>query len=929
MTQASDVRAMLSRSDQLPWGPEERALLAEAVAAAASIGDEELEYAARMRQTASANMSGDIELTLNSFAWCLARHDSDPARFPAEVDGNDLMWHFKWMAGNLRANAAFSNEQISAVLDDMETHYRRAGLGLSGVHMARFESAWSQGLMDEAEEHRLVLEATPRDSHSHCEACVRSQQAGFFVEMGRPYDAIHLVDEMVDGDFTCAEEPEYALARVMLSLLRAGRDDDARAAHLRSYRLAQGEEDKLAIIALHLEFAAVTGNEARALSMLERHISWLGHDGLNEDAHLAALGAFGLTLDAVDEAGHGDITVRGADAAELVRFFGEHDGEWSAADLAVAAWQAADALAARFDARNGNSAASERVAAQRMLPDEGLMLPLSGETFVREPAVIPTTTPDERWHRAVNLADWGDAPGAIAASELALADHIAAHQSRLHGIIVGAHAAREDWDAAEAALLLRAAALRAEGDDATADIETELGMALYGRGTADDVAAVTAALERDAVPDAVRADLELALASAAVDGGDFATASEHARRAVEHLRAAGLPDRAATAQSVVLTLRAGSGDADVSAEIADALASPDTSAGTQARLLDLRARLRGASDDHAGASIDADTAVRITTMLGVRSDLTGLHSLAAMLRHDADDLPGAIARYRVAVRHAEREQSPQLLTLKYQLGVSLLAVGEAVDATDLLTDVLLGEQEAGVDAASRAQTSGALAQAFEADERASDAMHAWMLTAALFEEAGDDLMQAHAHLHTGRILGRLGEHEESINRLERAVVLARALGDQAELLARALHLLGQAQGNAGLDAAYDQFREAETVATTEGLGWLVADIVDSRGRVHAQRGDTDAAVASLLQAGDAFIAAGDPDAAAGSELYAARVLAANARPADSVPLFRAALEHTTDVSGLRQAAAIELGDALASLGRHAEAAEARRLADQA
>ena len=45
-------------------------------------------------------------------------------------------------------------------------------------------------------------------------------------------------------------------------------------------------------------------------------------------------------------------------------------------------------------------------------------------------------------------------------------------------------------------------------------------------------------------------------------------------------------------------------------------------------------------------------------------------------------------------------------------------------------------------------------------------------------------------------------------------------------------------------------------------------------------------------------------------------------------LFNAVIEHTTDLTGMRQSAAIELGDVLASLGRHAEADDVRRLIEE-
>ncbi|MEE2814417.1 MAG: hypothetical protein VYC96_01960, partial [Actinomycetota bacterium] len=112
---------LLDEIDSTPWGRHEQALIAEAVALAQEIGDEQLEYQARMRQTASANMGGLTDVMLNSFAWCLAHHDADPQRFPLDIDNGaaDLMWQFKWMAATLRASPAFSSEQIAAVLDDM------------------------------------------------------------------------------------------------------------------------------------------------------------------------------------------------------------------------------------------------------------------------------------------------------------------------------------------------------------------------------------------------------------------------------------------------------------------------------------------------------------------------------------------------------------------------------------------------------------------------------------------------------------------------------------------------------------------------------------------------------------------------------------------------------------------------------------------
>lgn len=295
--QKTRLDRLLEEIDRTPWGPQEQALVAEAVALAQEIGDERLEYQARMRQTASANMGGLTDLMLSSFAWCLAHHDADPAVFPADIDNGaaDLMWQFKWMASSLRSSPAFSPEQITAVLDDMEAHYRTAGLGMSGVLMARFEDAHAAGRMDDAERLRVQLEATPRDSHSHCDACGRSQVAGFFADTDRDEDAIRLVEEMLEGGFSCGEEPEHALSVSLLPYLRLDRGEQARAAHLRSYRLAKDNPDLLTAIANSIRFCALSGNEARALTLIERHLPWLAHDALNAQGHFRMLTASSST----------------------------------------------------------------------------------------------------------------------------------------------------------------------------------------------------------------------------------------------------------------------------------------------------------------------------------------------------------------------------------------------------------------------------------------------------------------------------------------------------------------------------------------------------------------------------------------------------------------------------------------------------------
>uniref|UniRef100_UPI00109C3F7A hypothetical protein n=1 Tax=Microbacterium sp. K41 TaxID=2305437 RepID=UPI00109C3F7A len=642
---------LIEEIDRTPWGPEEQALVAEAVALAVELGDERLEYEARMRQTASANMVGATDVMLNSFAWCLAHHDADPQRFPADLDngGADLMWQFKWMASSLRSSPAFSQEQIAAVLDDMEAHYRAAGLGLSGVLTARFEDAWDAGRMDDAEALRVQLEATPRDDHSHCDACGRSQFAGFFADTDRDADAIRLVEEMIEGGFSCGEEPEHALSRVLLPYLRAGRLEDAKTAHLRSYRLAKDNPDNLRIVANNIVFAAVTGNEARALALIERHIGWLAHDGLNVDAHFAALTAFAVALDRVVATGHGDTPVRGADASALVGLFGEHDGAWTAAELATAAWTAAERIGAQFDERDGTDGHARSLARSRRLADESWDVPIRSDAFV---ATAPATTPtdaDGWFDRAMQLAQFGAEHETLDALPRALEVTDPGKRAQLLSMRLGILVALDRIEEAEQVLPERIAALRDAGRDVQAELELRLGLATFGLDTDDTRAALEeelAAAER--LPAWSRGDLAISRASLHLHADEPDAAldlAEHAARAFAEAEDTRLSN---TTTLVAIGAVLSKGDLEAATALLDRfLAQDDLSAGHRAQALQTRARVRGGTGEHLDGAADADEVCRLLAELGATRALADAHVLAGALWEDADHPDRAVSRYRL------------------------------------------------------------------------------------------------------------------------------------------------------------------------------------------------------------------------------------------------------------------------------------------
>lgn len=919
------IRSLFDEIDRTPWGPAERALVAQSVALAQESGDERLEYEARMRQTASANMTGDTDLMLTSFAWCLAHHDADPERFPALVEpAGDLMWQYKWMAGAIANSPEFPSEQIAAVLDDMEEHYRRAGIGPSGVLMARFEDAWSAGRLEEAAALQERLEATPRDDYSHCDACVRSHFAGFFAENGREDDAIRLVQEMIDGGFSCGEEPERALARILVPYLRAGMLDEARTAHLRSYRLAKDNPANLAIIADNVVFCAVTGNEARALALVEKHLPWLVHDGLDADAHEIALASFAVGLDAVAAAGHPGTPVRGSDAPELAAILGEHEGPWPAAELADAARAAAERIAAAFDARNGTDAHARALARLRESAAERYEVPIHSHEFTTVTASAAPRTPAERAERALALSRIGSV-AAIDAIRAALPDAAGEDRVALTSHLVAALVAEDRHEEASAELVTRLAVLRDESRTAQAEVEERLGLVMFGADLEQSLHLVQGELDRLAPEHQdVRADLLATLAIGTMQTADHGAAASLAASAADHALAAGDAALAHGMRQLHADALAMTDDLPAARAAIDALLEvDDLDAGRRARALATRARFHGAAEEFAEGAGDADESARLALSIGADDRLVSeAFLLAGALHEDGGDSAGAVSRYRVA---AERRDAAGVTSVdvRYRLGRAMLDAGFAPEAVDVLDQVLRDENDLEVEPGSRALTAGLLARALGAAGEHGSSVGAWEYAAELQQEAGNRPGRAFALVQQGRLLGRLGGVDEAIEALSEAVELVRGDDDEVGLLGDALHTLAQACQQHDPERAFALIDEALALGRAHGADWFVADVLDTRARVLAAGGRVEEAVACALQAADGFAGTGDLGAAAGSETVAARALRSAGRDADAATLYRSALEHADGVPPLQHAVGLELGDVLEALGRHGEAAEVR------
>ncbi|MEV0294071.1 hypothetical protein [Nocardia sp. NPDC050710] len=445
--ETTEIQAALAQSRSLPHG-RARTQRLETLAAAARAGqDRALEGGVLLELAKSYANAGERDLAPVAYGRLLQLYDE----FPAELGPmtHSVHWYLKWMTWGLIENPAVPLPTIHRWLDELENRYRQRGYSARPVLGLRADLARELGA--DANAARLVAAAlaAPRDSMSDCDACERDGWGTTAAAAGDDEAALDYWQPVLDGERSCAEEPHRVLSKALLPLVRSGRTAAARSAHLTGYPLVRHTEDLRDAVARHLEFCALTGNEARGLELLTEHLGWLTDPGADAALRLSFAVGVSVLLDRLSVLGLGALPL-GTGTVGSVR-----------ADLGAEI----EALVARYDARNGSTVMSARVAArlaQRPLLDQ---LPLGVRGSLPEPARIPSpagpsarteTQPDpeavdDRASEALRLADLAaahllDDPGqaeehlrralAIGARVLP-AEHLARLSSQLVMVISG------------------------------------------------------------------------------------------------------------------------------------------------------------------------------------------------------------------------------------------------------------------------------------------------------------------------------------------------------------------------------------------------------------------------------------------------------------------------------------------------------------
>ena len=373
---AQEIWAALAENERVANGPVRIARAEYLVDAAEASGDSSV-YAQALIDVINAYEYGaEQSKLLVPFARLLRLWDGDGAAFD-QRRRHFLFWYFKWATGGMVSVPEVPLASIEGWLGEMESRFRQAGHSPRPVHMGRHRLARAIGDEPTAEREFEAWLDAPRDTMADCNACEAGDQGWWHAFNGRDEQALRQWGPVLAGELTCAEEPHRVLSHSLLPLVRLGRLDEARANHLRGYRMARGVANLRSTISRHIEFCALTGNEARGLEILTEHAALLAPGAEDADSRLDFLTGTQILLRRLIALDLGDLEL----------------GTSTVAGTADAVQTQITELCGRFDTRNGNTIVTERT--EERLAHEPLLasLPLgSSNTLPPRAATQPTAT---------------------------------------------------------------------------------------------------------------------------------------------------------------------------------------------------------------------------------------------------------------------------------------------------------------------------------------------------------------------------------------------------------------------------------------------------------------------------------------------------------------------------------------------------------
>ncbi|MFM9961178.1 MAG: hypothetical protein ACKV2Q_08120 [Planctomycetaceae bacterium] len=310
-----------------------------------SSGDKDLAVAAREALIEAGVFGGAHDKALVAFAWCLAQYDKNSE----EIDGDDLLWRYKWILGSLPEFPTISQERIKSLQNDFEQRLKTHGFSMRPILNLRMGIALEMGEIDEAQEWYQQWKAAKRDAMANCRACEMNAEVASLSAFGQYSQAVKKAVALINGKHRCEAVPQSTYGKALYPLIQLGRLDQAKVFQKTGYPLVAKKHNLLTTIAQHLFAAAAFDDLSHGIRIIEKHLPW----AIATNELLSRMRFFHSTALLLERVAQTRPKPRKLKLPATLSCY-RADSTYSPEVLANHFRTEADLLAAAFDRRNGN-----------------------------------------------------------------------------------------------------------------------------------------------------------------------------------------------------------------------------------------------------------------------------------------------------------------------------------------------------------------------------------------------------------------------------------------------------------------------------------------------------------------------------------------------------------------------------------------------
>jgi cellulose synthase operon protein C len=347
-----DLDELLDEIDSMDDSPTRLSLLHRAIDGADQLQEVELGYQLRQVLIGTALEIGKGDQLAVAFSWCLAQYDQNPQRF--ESDETQILWRFRWVIDELTDYYQVSKQQLESLVEDMTRRYEAAGVSLRAVHMLKLNVALKLWDKKTAADCLKSFRKSRRDLFSDDPDSELGFEVLYDIECGRYKLAASKGEKFLSGPL--GEEFNTTKIRSMMAvpLVLLGDIEKAVFCHRTAVKYAKSNPRHVGRVACHINFLTITDNTSEAVKLfttsLDTALVWI--DPWGKMIFLAA----GLFLfEHLAKVGDKPVKMRLPESFE----HRNAKGSYVPSELAKQLRADTEALVDEFNARNGNTFASE------------------------------------------------------------------------------------------------------------------------------------------------------------------------------------------------------------------------------------------------------------------------------------------------------------------------------------------------------------------------------------------------------------------------------------------------------------------------------------------------------------------------------------------------------------------------------------------